>query len=311
MGKLSWRANKRRKNQLPCVSIVMNCYNGEQYLQVAIDSVLSQSYENWELIFWDNQSTDKSADIVKQYNDPRIKYFYAPTHTLLFEARNHALNEVAGEFVAFLDVDDWWASDKLENQIPLFDDDEVGLICSNYVIISERSKRSWLFRDKPVLTGKVLNEHLKNSSVGMLTLVVRKSALDLMDQAFNPNYQIIGDFDLVARLLVRWKLDYSHRPLAYYRLHDSNLTVLQKERHITEKKSWIKDMSTVSEVASCSNFNFVMAKTLYMETLYLLSARERKKALLILLQVKDFSLKLKLLCIFCLPSSWFLKLKKN
>ena len=63
---------------LPLMSILMNCFNGEKYLREAIDSVTEQTYTNWELIFWDNQSTDNSASIVKSYNDPRIKYYYAP-----------------------------------------------------------------------------------------------------------------------------------------------------------------------------------------------------------------------------------------
>ena len=57
----------------PLISIIMNCYNGEKYLQEALDSVINQTYKNWELIFWDNQSTDKSANIVHSYNDNRIK----------------------------------------------------------------------------------------------------------------------------------------------------------------------------------------------------------------------------------------------
>ena len=63
------------ENQL--VSIIMNCYNGEKYLREALDSIIDQTYKNWELIFWDNQSTDYSAKIVLSYNDHRVKYFYS------------------------------------------------------------------------------------------------------------------------------------------------------------------------------------------------------------------------------------------
>ena len=74
----------------PLVSILINCYNGEKYIREAIDSVIAQTYANWEIIFWDNQSIDSSASIVKSYNDVRIKYYYAPTHTLLYDARKLA-----------------------------------------------------------------------------------------------------------------------------------------------------------------------------------------------------------------------------
>ena len=75
------------KNE-PLVSIIMNCYNGEEYLRDAIDSVINQTYDNWELIFWDNVSTDKSAEIFKSYKDKRLKYYCASAHTkILYEAK--------------------------------------------------------------------------------------------------------------------------------------------------------------------------------------------------------------------------------
>ena len=109
-------------NNQPLVSVIMNCYNGEAYLYESIKSVLFQTYANWELIFWDNRSDDKSAEIFKSYNDKRFKYYYAPQHTLLSEARNEAIKKSSGEFIAFLDTDDLWEKDKLELQVPLFKD---------------------------------------------------------------------------------------------------------------------------------------------------------------------------------------------
>ena len=67
--------NKQFNNQ-PLVSIIMNCYNGEVYLAESVKSVLSQTYKNWELIFWDNKSVDKSAEIFKSYKDKRFKYYF-------------------------------------------------------------------------------------------------------------------------------------------------------------------------------------------------------------------------------------------
>ena len=80
----------------PLVSVIMNCYDGEKYLTEAIDSVLAQTYQNWEIVFWDNQSTDRSAEIIKSYTDPRVKYFYAPKHTWLYEERNYAIEKASG-----------------------------------------------------------------------------------------------------------------------------------------------------------------------------------------------------------------------
>ena len=61
----------------PLVSIIMNCHNGEKYLKKSVSSIINQSYRNWELIFWDNKSSDNSAKILKNFKDKRIKYFYS------------------------------------------------------------------------------------------------------------------------------------------------------------------------------------------------------------------------------------------
>ena len=141
------------QNPEPLVSVIMNCFNGEKYLRKAIDSVLAQTYRNWEIIFWDNQSTDRSAKIFKSYNNQNLKYFYAPKHTLLYEARNFALEHAIGELYAFLDVDDWWDTKKLEKQIPLFDDPEVGLVYGNYWYVDEINSIQYrLFRKHSFLT---------------------------------------------------------------------------------------------------------------------------------------------------------------
>ena len=87
----------------PLVSILMNCYNGEKFLSEALNSVIKQTYDNWELIFWDNQSSDKSSKIFKEFKDKRFKYYYSDKHTGLGEARYKAFKYLTGEFIAAAD----------------------------------------------------------------------------------------------------------------------------------------------------------------------------------------------------------------
>ena len=91
---------KEINNSNPLVSIIMNCFNGERYLKDSIDSIINQTYKNWELIFWDNRSEDESAKIFKSYNDKRLKYFMADEHTSLYKARNLAIKESTGELIS-------------------------------------------------------------------------------------------------------------------------------------------------------------------------------------------------------------------
>ncbi len=249
----------------PLVSVIMNCYNGEKYLRQAIESVFAQTYPNWEIIFWDNQSTDGSAEIVRSFERPRLKYYYAPRHTLLYEARNYAIENASGDFLAFLDVDDWWLPTKLEKQIPLFSDPEVGLACGIYWIEDERKDKRRRSHSRPLPTGWVLNDLLKSYFVGMPTLVVRRSALASLDHPCDPRYHVIGDFDLVVRLAMTWKLDCVQEPIACYRIHDNNESAKQRRRHSDEIKHWYTEMAAVDPIRSCSNLPFVRSQFLYLE----------------------------------------------
>jgi len=109
-----------RNSKTPLINIVMNCYNCDRFLKEAIDSVYAQTYPNWEIIFWDNDSTDNSAAIAQSY-DEKVKFHRAPQTTPLGEARNMALNEVTGKYIAFLDCDDLYLPEKLEKQVHLME----------------------------------------------------------------------------------------------------------------------------------------------------------------------------------------------
>ena len=84
--------NETEKN--PLVSVIMNCHNGETYLKESINSLINQTYKNWELIFWDNFSSDSSKEVLTQFSDKRIKYYYAKNFTTLYEARNLATKHI-------------------------------------------------------------------------------------------------------------------------------------------------------------------------------------------------------------------------
>ena len=121
------------KNKEPLISIIVNCFNGERYLNECLNSILSQSYKNYEVIFWDNQSTDKSKSIFLNIKDNRFKYFSDNEHVTLYGARNKALKVTTGKYVAFLDVDDMWFPDKLEKQVKVMEkNSEIGGLLKSY-----------------------------------------------------------------------------------------------------------------------------------------------------------------------------------
>ncbi len=228
-------------NEQPLVSIIMNCYNGETYLQESINSVLSQTYKNWELIFWDNKSQDKSAEIFKGYEDKRFKYFYANKHTTLHKARNLAIKESRGDFIAFLDTDDLWDENKLELQMCYFNNLEVGVVFSNCWIFKNNTKKKKLHTKKKLPSGKILDQLINNYNVGILTVVIRKTFYLKLIEKFDERFSIIGDSDLFMRLSKICLFEAVQKPLASYRSHDKNLSKLNKRKEIEESEIWLRE----------------------------------------------------------------------
>jgi glycosyltransferase involved in cell wall biosynthesis len=219
------------------ISVIMNCFNGEKYLEEAINSVISQKYQNWELIFWDNFSTDNSAEIFNKYNDKRLKYFLTDKHTNLSEARILAIEKSQGEIITFLDVDDYWKDSILDKQIDLYKDDDILFTCGNFYIITEFSSQNRIFQKKELPSGYVLDSLLAEYLVGMLTLSIRRSAYFRVG-GFCSNYHIIGDLDLVIKLANNGKMGSFQEPLAFCRKDGNNESIVKVELYIQELKEW-------------------------------------------------------------------------
>ena len=224
--------------QAPRVSVLMNCHNGEKYLREAIDSVLAQTYQNWEIVFWDNQSTDRSAEIFKGYDDPRFKYFHAPVHTDLGGGRARAWEHLTGEFIAVLDADDVWLPQKLEKQIQLFDDSEVGIVISDALYFNGRGEKRF-YRGAYPPTGWVFEQLLSGYFVSLVTLVFRRSAAMKLRRAFDQDFSAIADFDLVVRLSRISKLALYPKILGKWRVHAESETWKYPLAFVHEKERWL------------------------------------------------------------------------
>jgi glycosyltransferase involved in cell wall biosynthesis len=221
----------------PLVSILMNCYNGERYLKESLQSVLNQTYKNWELIFWDNCSTDDSKRIFSLCKDKRMKYFLSDRHTNLGEARRLASQQIKGDLVAILDVDDLWMPDKLEKQINCFEDDQVGISITNTIIFSDKgAKKMYTAGHK---SGFVYADMLRNYDISLETVMFRKSLLGEIQ--FSGAYKHIADYDLIMRILERSKLSYLDNVLAKWRVHQLSCSAISPLINNLEKKMWLSD----------------------------------------------------------------------
>ncbi|GAG54603.1 unnamed protein product, partial [marine sediment metagenome] len=171
----------------PLVSIITPTYNHEKYIADCINSSLSQTYQNWEMIIVDDGSTDKTSDIIKSFTDPRIKYI-RQEHMggyQLGAIYNKALSQTQGEFVAILEGDDQWPKNKLEIQMPYFSDQEVILTYGDCVIINESGKKLFrrnIINNKSIADNNPIGSAIKEFTnarnfIYAQTVMVRKDGL--------------------------------------------------------------------------------------------------------------------------------------
>lgn len=123
------------------VSIIMPSYNTGNYIAQSIQSVIDQTYQNWELIIVDDHSEDNSIDIVRGFRDKRIRLFRAKRNCGAANCRNKALQEAQGRWIAFLDSDDLWHPEKLSRQISFMKREQIKFSYTKYEKIGEDSKR--------------------------------------------------------------------------------------------------------------------------------------------------------------------------
>ena len=225
------------KNELQLISVIVNCYNGEEYLRVAIDSVIAQTHKNWEIIFWDNKSTDSSAKIVKGFCDKRLRYFLAENHTVLYRARNDAIRYCEGKYIAFLDSDDVWENTKLEKQLNKFNSDKK--------LVLVYTKRNWIDcksnildrRDNKKLSGNVTSKLLIKNFIPMSSVMIKSDILSRVG-GFNPIYNLLGDYDMWVRISSAGHVGYINEKLLNDRLHANSTTNKNLDKWIIEQRSF-------------------------------------------------------------------------
>lgn len=158
------------------VSIITPLYNSEQFISKTIESVIAQTYLDWEMIIVDDCSTDQSSEIVKSYmtSDDRIKYFKTtfPSGSPA-KPRNIGIEKANGRYIAFLDSDDLWEQNKLETQLQFFEDDSVAIVFSNYEKINEQG-----IQNNRIITAPLLVDYkklLKGNVIACCTCVYDSS----------------------------------------------------------------------------------------------------------------------------------------
>ncbi|SFV54977.1 Putative N-acetylgalactosaminyl-diphosphoundecaprenol glucuronosyltransferase [hydrothermal vent metagenome] len=203
------------------VSIITPSYRSQKFIAQTIESVLAQSYQEWEMIIVDDCSPDNANEIISSYiqQDPRIKLIKLEKNSGAAAARNEAIKEAKGRYIAFLDADDLWMEDKLKKQIAFMQKKGALLCYSAYNVIDESENDMGCFVPKDELSYKDL---LKTNQIGCLTAIYDAKELGKL---YMPLIKKRQDYALWLKILK--KIDYAYglkEPLATYRVLNRSLS---------------------------------------------------------------------------------------
>jgi glycosyltransferase involved in cell wall biosynthesis len=184
---------------MPTFSVIMNCLNGQRFLTEALDSVFEQTLDDWEIIFFDSGSTDKSIEIASSYGD-KVKIFSIDDPVPLGQARQAAIDRATGDFLAFLDVDDVWLPFKLEVQYAAMRGGEFDISYGGIQCIDEFGNN--LHKIMPIhSTGPLFEKMLSHVEGGWCNFVINRKRLIDKGVRFNPALRSSSEEDMVLSLL--------------------------------------------------------------------------------------------------------------
>jgi teichuronic acid biosynthesis glycosyltransferase TuaG len=217
------------------VSIIMPAYNAEKYIAESIESVINQSYPNWELLIIDDGSTDRTKDLVEQFLliDTRIFYYYQ-SNAKQGKARNLGIEKSKGELLAFIDSDDLWLENKLEIQVKEIDEKKVDLVfCDSFIFNDDDSQNCQKKVDVETryYAGEdAIQLFIECNRIPILTVVAKKSVIVATGGFIEDNIVQYGeDYHLWLKLLLTGSVFYStDLVLAKYRVHSESVTMQDK-----------------------------------------------------------------------------------
>ncbi|OMH25675.1 glycosyltransferase [Motiliproteus sp. MSK22-1] len=220
----------------PTVSVVVPVYNGAEYLAKTITTILDQSFTDFELILVNDGSSDTSADLIDSFKekDERVKTHHKENGGVAC-ARNFGIQHAEGEFIAFCDQDDLWHPDKLEKQLPLFENPDVGLVYCGALIeftnLNKVSKPSF----KRKFRGEVFDRLIQQNMITCCSAIARKSVLKEVC-GFDDDRNLMGvdDWHLWLKLALHCQVDLVEEYLCTHIFHGDNYSLNDQKMHDAE-----------------------------------------------------------------------------
>lgn len=233
----------------PIISIVIPVYNGAKYLRQAIDSVMFQTWQDFELIIVDNASSDKTLEVSNSYNDSRVSVYSETDHLPIYANFNRAASYASGKYIKFLCADDLLLPLSLETLVTsILKDPHIGLVTSQRIAIDAAGKHLrllYLEHRGGLISGKEALQLVSklNNFIGEPSCVLIDKEIFTSLGGFDNRFCQLGDLHLWCRILSTNDLYYIQTPLSCYRLHTDQLTHhnLRNMRLRLREDRWIRD----------------------------------------------------------------------
>jgi glycosyltransferase involved in cell wall biosynthesis len=214
----------------PKITVLMPVYNCELYIIEAVDSILNQSFDDFEFLIIDDASTDKTVSIIKAYKDPRIKFIEKPVNTGYTDSLNYGLKAAKGEYIARMDGDDIAKPERFAKQIAFLDANPDVVLCgTNFSIIGTEKRINLPKENEAIKLGL-----LRGNCIAHPSIMIRNYALQQFSILYDSNREPAEDYDLWVRLLKIGKLYNLQEELLNYRVH---ITQVSQKREIQQKQS--------------------------------------------------------------------------
>ncbi len=228
----------------PGISVVMSVYNGQRYLRQAIDSILNQTYTDFEFIIIDDGSTDSTREIVLSCNDRRIRFFENNENIGLTRSLNKGLQITRGRYVARMDADDISEPDRLDKQIAFLEDNPDCAVVGTFLKIIDENSNYVQTAHKPVGDSEIRKHLMSDNCIAHGSAMIRKSCL--ADVGFyDESIERSQDYDLFLRLSEKYKMANIPQCLYMWRDHSENISV----RHRNEQRHFVEMIKARKETA--------------------------------------------------------------
>jgi len=230
----------------PKVSVIIPTYNRSALLRRTVQSVLNQTFTDYEIVIVNNSSTDDTRKMIESLNDQRIKVYDTQNGGIIASSRNMGIKNSQGDYISFLDDDDLWTPDKLEKQAAYLDKNpQFFLVYSPVWTIDENDvKKEFLAIKRHPREGDLFEELVRGNYIPQLTVMIRRVVAEKIG-VFNtePEYRSIEDYDYWLRIASRYKIGYINEPLGLYRVHSGGVSKSVNESLLNQMvlKKYLKD----------------------------------------------------------------------